>query len=75
MTEQQNDYREAYKPFEGTPPPKRFRGSLNVAEMVERLTPANARSVLAFLNAQGCNNVLPEKILQRLIEKSNEATG
>lgn len=68
-----NDYRDAYKPVEGIPPPPRaprYPASLNLDEMADRLSPENARSVLAFMEAHGCTNQMPERIIEKLVHKT-----
>ena len=67
-----NDYPESYKVSgEQLPPkPQRFRGSLNLREMVDRLTPQNAKSVLTFIQAQNVADQLPPDVIEKLVAKT-----
>ncbi len=72
--EQKNDYVDAYKPVESTPPPPRARAGQpeTLEAMAARLGPEGARKVLAFMEAHQNYKQMPEHVMAQLIAKANQ---
>jgi hypothetical protein len=73
--EQKDDYRDAYRPPDPTPPTGKVYqgpwtkppfGQMSLEQMMEKLTPKNAAAVLTFMRIHNCESQMPPRMLERL---------